>query len=104
MSPHSLCSRSSSDQSTLLSAAGSSGKDQPSLAIPAPKATKTWALAEADFAEGLVGGKSRNLATLREQLPATIAVGSPGMLRLSCTRVITRLAFTGQCMLSSVLK
>lgn len=41
----------------------SSGKSQPKLDIPAPAPTKLWALAEAEFAAGLVGGKSRNLAT-----------------------------------------
>jgi hypothetical protein len=37
----------------------------PPLTVPKPKATTKWALQEADFGPGLVGGKSANLAKLR---------------------------------------
>ncbi len=40
----------------------------PPLDIPKPKATKQWALQEADFGQGLVGGKSSNLALLRSRV------------------------------------
>ena len=43
----------------------------PPVNIPKPKATQRWALQEADFGQGLVGGKSSNLALLRAK------VGSP---------------------------
>ncbi len=66
--------RASSDDPTA--AGGGQGKSQPKLSIPAPKQTSAWALAEAEFSEGLVGGKSRNLATLRSKLPDSIAVCS----------------------------
>lgn len=41
------------------------------LTVPQPKATSKWALSEAEFGPGLVGGKSANLAKLRSK------VGSP---------------------------
>lgn len=44
--------------------------------IPKPKTTNAWALPEKGFAEGLVGGKSLHLATLRAALPKGIAVPS----------------------------
>ena len=40
----------------------------PPLNIPKPKATKKWALQEPDFGQGLVGGKSSNLALLRAKV------------------------------------
>ena len=40
----------------------------PSLDIPKPKASKKWALQETEFGQGLVGGKSSNLAFLREKV------------------------------------
>ncbi len=40
----------------------------PALNIPKPKASKKWALQEYEFGEGLVGGKSSNLAFLREKV------------------------------------
>jgi hypothetical protein len=47
----------------FLAAGPAAGKSQPKLDLPAPASTQLWALAEAEFAPGLVGGKSRNLAT-----------------------------------------
>lgn len=44
------------------------------LKIPKPKPSSSWALSEAQFGPGLVGGKSGNLATLRGKLPANIGV------------------------------
>lgn len=44
------------------------------LNIPKPKQSSSWALSEADFGPGVVGGKSGNLATLRGKLAADIAV------------------------------
>ena len=46
----------------------------PPLKIPRPQRSSAWALRESDFGQGLVGGKSGNLATLRGKLPASIAV------------------------------
>jgi hypothetical protein len=43
----------------------------PPINIPKPEVTQRWALQEADFGQGLVGGKSSNLALLRAK------VGSP---------------------------
>ena len=49
-----------------LSANGSSAASAlPPLTVPKPKETSKWALQEADFGPGLVGGKSANLAKLR---------------------------------------
>lgn len=44
------------------------------LTIPKPKQSSAWALSETEFAAGMVGGKSGNLAKLRGKLPADIAV------------------------------
>ncbi len=46
---------------------GSKGKAGNGARVVVAKVKKTnqWALRESEFAEGLVGGKSRNLATLR---------------------------------------
>lgn len=44
------------------------------LSIPKPKQSTAWALSETQFAAGVVGGKSGNLAKLRGQLPDDIAV------------------------------
>ena len=52
-------------------AAGSSAL--PPLNIPQPKKTQAWALVEAEFEEGLVGGKAGNLAKLRGKLPAGVS-------------------------------
>ena len=46
----------------------------PPLKIPKPQRSTAWALRESEFGAGLVGGKSGNLAALRGQLPASIAV------------------------------
>lgn len=59
---------------SFCTAAGSNGASSngagklPSLSIPKPKATQKWALQEGDFAQGLVGGKSSNLALLRKKV------------------------------------
>ncbi|KAK9803518.1 hypothetical protein WJX73_002149 [Symbiochloris irregularis] len=52
---------------------GSPDQLQP-LRIPKPRGSTQWALAESDFAEGVVGGKSGNLAKLRGALPDWINV------------------------------
>jgi len=46
---------------------GSNGKagGNAHVAVSSVKKTSQWALRESEFAEGLVGGKSRNLAVLR---------------------------------------
>ncbi|KAK9862996.1 hypothetical protein WJX84_004122 [Apatococcus fuscideae] len=54
--------------------AGSRAASSTNIHIPAPKATKEWVLAESGFAEGLCGGKSRNLATLRSKAPVGVDV------------------------------
>ena len=53
----------------------------PRLTLAAPTPSKAWALAEADFKAGAVGGKALNLATLRTsaagaaaRLPASVAL------------------------------
>ncbi|BDA48979.1 Alpha-glucan water dikinase, chloroplastic [Coccomyxa sp. Obi] len=58
-----------------LSANGSSAAAAlPPLAVPKPKETSKWALQEADFGPGLVGGKSANLAKLRGKVADGVAV------------------------------
>ena len=42
--------------------------------LSSTEATDKWALAESEFAAGLVGGKSLNLAELRKQLSSTVAL------------------------------
>ena len=50
----------------------------PKLRIAPPKATSKWALQEADFEPGLVGGKSLNLSRLRGNVPPpTCACSAP---------------------------
>ena len=50
------------------------------ITVSRVKSTSQWALAESDFASGLVGGKSLNLAAMRKQLsgsaslPVSIAI------------------------------
>lgn len=46
----------------------------PPLSIPRPVETAKWALAEADFRPGLVGGKSANLATLRSKVGKSLSI------------------------------
>ncbi len=48
----------------------SGGAALPPLAVPKPKETSQWALQEANFGPGLVGGKSANLAKLRGKVCA----------------------------------
>ena len=61
-------------RNTLSSAGGSGSEALPPLRVPKPKQTQAWALLEAEFSEGLVGGKSRMLPTLRAKLPQHLAV------------------------------
>ncbi|KAK9807043.1 hypothetical protein WJX72_011773 [[Myrmecia] bisecta] len=59
---------------------GASKNGAPALRIPAPTKSAAWALPEAQFAEGVVGGKSRNLASIRSKLPDSIAVPASAAL------------------------
>lgn len=59
------------------------------LQVPKPKTTKSWALTESNFAEGLVGGKSGNLARLRGKLPDWVHVPASVALPFgTCERAI----------------
>ena len=42
--------------------------------VTRPQKTQEWVLAEDSFQEGLCGGKSRNLATLRSKAPAGLKI------------------------------
>lgn len=44
------------------------------VTVSRTKATQSWALREAQFEDGLVGGKSRKLAALRSLLPEQLAL------------------------------
>ncbi len=50
----------------------------PALDIPKPKASKRWALQESEFGQGLVGGKSSNLAFLRAKVSRLYLTGYSG--------------------------
>jgi alpha-glucan,water dikinase len=54
--------------------AGGGGKAAPLRLAPPAAAAAAWALAEADFAPGRVGGKALNLAAVRGALPAWVSV------------------------------
>ena len=54
--------------------AAAKGSVATKVRVSAAKTSKKWALPESEFAEGVVGGKSRNLAALRNRLPADIAL------------------------------
>lgn len=59
------------------------------LKIQKPKGSPQWALAESDFEEGVVGGKSGNLAKLRGVLPDWINVPTSVAIPFgSCERVL----------------
>ena len=63
--------------------------DLPPLQVPKPRSSSQWALAETDFGEGVVGGKSGNLARLRGQLPDWVHVPASVALPFgSCERAL----------------
>lgn len=62
------------------SARASNGTAAKSLALAKPADVGKWVLAEAEFADSVVGGKSLNLARLRSKLPA--GVGAPASIAL----------------------
>jgi alpha-glucan, water dikinase len=67
---------------TAAAPSASSSPPPPALTLAAPTPTSAWALSEAAFAPGLVGGKALNLAALRSTL-AVSAVGSDVLLPAS---------------------
>lgn len=61
----------------------------PALEVTRPRSSRQWALPESEFGEGVVGGKSGNLARLRGQLPDWIHVPASVALPFgSCERVL----------------
>lgn len=76
----------SAGDAPAASNAAEKGGTAPKVKVAKPKAAKSktktapWVLQEADFADGLVGGKALNLAALRGKLPA--AVGMPSSIAL----------------------
>ena len=61
----------------------------PPLEVTRPRSSRQWALEESAFGEGLVGGKSGNLARLRGQMPDWIHVPASVALPFgSCERVL----------------
>ncbi len=54
------------------------GSSQPSsskkIRLADPETTNKWVIGETDFAVGLCGGKSQNLATLRSKAPAGVQI------------------------------
>ena len=69
--------------------ASQEGGAPPPLQVQQPRSSRAWVLAEDGFGEGVVGGKSGNLARLRGQLPDWVHVPASVALPFgSCERVL----------------
>ena len=66
--------RAAADQAPAVSNASKASAGATKVSLDAVKETTKWTLQESEFAEGLVGGKSLNLARLRKAVPAGVEV------------------------------